>query len=74
MRHGLSVCVRGFLVVEEAKHRDLRAFKRIQAMCGDSERHCLIFSNEHHRMTYVERVAEESVNDRNDRAIRAAAR
>ena len=36
------------------------------------ERNFYVFSNEHHRETYIERMKGESANDRNDRAIRAA--
>jgi exosome complex exonuclease DIS3/RRP44 len=33
-----------------------------------------VFSNEHHRLTYIERQPQETPNDRNDRAIRVASR
>ncbi len=38
-----------------------------------AKKHFLVFPNEHHRSTYIERQKDESPNDRNDRAIRVAA-
>ncbi|XP_053471180.1 exosome complex exonuclease RRP44 isoform X2 [Ictalurus furcatus] len=40
----------------------------------DQGKHFYTFTNEHHRETFVEREQGESANDRNDRAIRVAAK
>lgn len=60
-------------VLEEVKHRSSSVFKRLKEIIGDSKRKCYVFVNEHLKATYVERKVGESVNDRNDRAIRKAA-
>lgn len=40
----------------------------------DSGKNFFFFSNEHHVETYTSRLQQETMNDRNDRAIRNAAR
>ncbi|KAJ2754073.1 exosome catalytic subunit dis3, partial [Coemansia nantahalensis] len=50
----------------------MAVYNRVRAVVRDSERRWFVFSNEHHRETFVERAAGESPNDRNDRAIRTA--
>ncbi|GAB6030282.1 hypothetical protein CHUAL_005957 [Chamberlinius hualienensis] len=59
-------------VLEEVKHRQQMIYKRIRDLIANSDRHFYCFTNEHHKDTYVERIAGESANDRNDRAIRQA--
>ncbi|XP_065176538.1 exosome complex exonuclease RRP44-like [Sycon ciliatum] len=61
-------------VVEEVRHRNAAAYKRLRDLIGKPDKHFYVFSNEHHRETYVERKPDESSNDRNDRAIREAAK
>lgn len=51
----------------------MNRYKRVRAIIDDEKRCCVAFSNEHHRSTYIDRMPEESANDRNDRAIRVAA-
>ena len=41
---------------------------------SNPDRKFYVFSNEHHKETYVEREKDEFSNDRNDRAIRVSAR
>ncbi|RKP12857.1 hypothetical protein BJ684DRAFT_10893 [Piptocephalis cylindrospora] len=60
------------VVLEEVKHRSAAMAARLKVLMDDADRHFCLFSNEHHRDTYVERLPEESPNDRNDRAIRVA--
>lgn len=55
------------------KHRSVPIYKRLRLLIEDPEKHFFVFSNEHHVDTRVERLAGESPNDRNDRAIRVAA-
>ena len=54
------------------KHRNVSAHKRLRDMISDSAKKFFVFSNEHHRETFIEIRAGESANDRNDRAIRTA--
>ena len=61
-------------VLEEVRHRSTPLYKRLKDIMMDSKRHFYVFINEHHKDTYIERKAGESVNDRNDRAIRVAAK
>eukprot|EP00794_Sanderia_malayensis_P006904 gene6904-7682_t len=61
-------------VLEEVKHRSYVAYKRIREIITRQEKKFYVFSNEHHPETYVERLKNEKPNDRNDRAIRVAAK
>jgi exosome complex exonuclease DIS3/RRP44 len=61
-------------VLDETRHRDRRIYKRVREVAADTARHMYVFCNEHHRSTYIERSPKETPNDRNDRAIRVAAR
>jgi exosome complex exonuclease DIS3/RRP44 len=60
-------------MLDEVRHRDHRIYSRCRVVTADAARRCIVFSNEHHRSTYVERRTGEIMNDRNDRAIRVAA-
>ncbi|XP_009369787.2 exosome complex exonuclease RRP44 homolog A [Pyrus x bretschneideri] len=61
------------IVLEEVKNRNLSVYNRVRALCSNSLRKFFVFSNEHHKDTYVTDMSGESKNDRNDRAIRVAA-
>lgn len=61
------------IVLEEVKNRNLSVYNRLRALCSNSLRNFFVFSNEHHKDTYVTDISGESKNDRNDRAIRVAA-
>ncbi|KAJ1971918.1 exosome catalytic subunit dis3 [Dimargaris xerosporica] len=58
--------------LDELKHLSMPTYHRLRTVIGDPDRRFYVFSNEHHRETYVERLKDESPNDRNDRAIRRA--
>lgn len=60
-------------VLQEVQHLNASVYKRIRDIISNKERKFYVFSNEHHRETYIERRKDESANDRNDRAIRTAA-
>lgn len=60
-------------VLQEVQHLNGSVYKRIRDIISSKHRKFFVFSNEHHRETYIERRKEESSNDRNDRAIRVAA-
>ncbi|XP_066998770.1 exosome complex exonuclease RRP44 [Anabrus simplex] len=57
-------------VLEEVKHQSSSVFKRLKDIIGNPGRNIYVFVNEHHKDTYIEREPGESINDRNDRAIR----
>ncbi|KAK9849652.1 hypothetical protein WJX84_007532, partial [Apatococcus fuscideae] len=59
-------------VLEECRKRNSAAYQRLRALCSSSARRFYVFSNEHHRETYIQAQPAESPNDRNDRAIRVA--
>nr|XP_016439123.1 PREDICTED: exosome complex exonuclease RRP44 homolog A-like [Nicotiana tabacum] len=62
------------VVLAEVKNKDIAVYNRLRALCSNSLRNFFVFSNEYHKDTYVEAMAGESPNDRNDRAIRVAAK
>ncbi|KAK4310588.1 hypothetical protein Pmani_017844 [Petrolisthes manimaculis] len=59
-------------VIQEVKHRSLPIYKRLRDLIESSTKRFYVFSNEHHSECYVEQEAKETLNDRNDRAIRIA--
>ncbi|XP_077469568.1 exosome complex exonuclease RRP44 [Stigmatopora argus] len=61
-------------VLQEVRHRSAPLYKRLKDLLHASEKHFYSFTNEHHRETFIEREPGESANDRNDRAIRVAAK
>lgn len=61
-------------VLEEVKHKSTIVYKRLKNLINNVQRKFYVFVNEHHKETYVERNPGESINDRNDRAIRVAAK
>ncbi|KAI9179099.1 exosome catalytic subunit dis3 [Blastocladiella emersonii ATCC 22665] len=61
-------------VLDEVRHRNLNTYNRLKALLANPDRRFYSFANEHHRATYVDRLDAESPNDRNDRAIRVAAK
>ncbi|TPX67862.1 hypothetical protein SpCBS45565_g03463 [Spizellomyces sp. 'palustris'] len=61
-------------VLEELRHRSFPVYNRVRSLISDPARRFYAFSNEHNRETYIEKQKDETPNDRNDRAIRAATR
>nr|ATB19629.1 putative ATRRP44A [Callitropsis funebris] len=60
------------VVLDEVKNKNMSVYNRVRTLCGNPLRHFFVFSNEHHKDTYVKAMVGESPNDRNDRAIRVA--
>lgn len=60
-------------VLDEVKSNSLILYRRLRSMIGQPEKRFFVFSNEHHRETWVEKEPGETPNDRNDRSIRKAA-
>ncbi|XP_020848099.1 exosome complex exonuclease RRP44 [Phascolarctos cinereus] len=61
-------------VLQEVRNLSAPVYKRIRDVTSDLSKHFYTFTNEHHRDTYVEQEQGENANDRNDRAIRVAAK
>ncbi|XKL62471.1 hypothetical protein PGB90_002304 [Kerria lacca] len=61
-------------VLEEVKHRSTSIYKRLNDIINNPNRKFYVFVNEHHKDTYIEREPGETANNRNDRAIRVAAK
>uniref|UniRef100_A0A336KCD1 Protein DIS3 homolog n=1 Tax=Culicoides sonorensis TaxID=179676 RepID=A0A336KCD1_CULSO len=59
-------------VMDEVKHKSSTVYKRFRDIIMNPSRRFYTFVNEHHKDTFVKRLPGESVNDRNDRAIRVA--
>ena len=58
------------IVLQEVKHQNPGIYKRLRDLITNKSRKFYVFPNEHHKETFVSQRVEESVNDRNDRAIR----
>eukprot|EP00878_Enallax_costatus_P039986 GHUV01045943.1.p1 GENE.GHUV01045943.1~~GHUV01045943.1.p1 ORF type:complete len:168 (+),score=62.39 GHUV01045943.1:431-934(+) len=61
-------------VLEEVEHRNKAGSQRLKNLCQSATKRFYVFANEHHKDTYVKEESGESPNDRNDRAIRVAAK
>ena len=61
-------------VLEELKNRSLPLYNRLIALTKSEEKRFYIFFNEFRLETSVQRKDGETINDRNDRAVRRAAR
>ena len=60
--------------LEELKNRSLPLYNRVLALTRSEEKRFYVFFNEFRLETYIHREQGESINDRNDRAIRRAAK
>ncbi|KAI4327860.1 hypothetical protein L6164_020272 [Bauhinia variegata] len=60
------------VVLEEVKNKNAAVYKRIRDLTSSPLRKFFVFSNEHHKDTYIKQMDGETKNDRNDRAIRVA--
>lgn len=61
-------------VLDEVRNKSIALYTRVRTLISDPDRRIVVFSNEHHKNTYVQKAKNESINDRNDRAIRVAAK
>ncbi|KAI1330819.1 RNB domain-containing protein [Xylariaceae sp. FL0255] len=61
-------------VLEELRNRSLPLYNRLIGLTRSEEKRFYVFFNEFRRETYVVREEDESINDRNDRAVRRAVR
>lgn len=60
------------IVLDEVRNRSYPVYTRLRTLCRDSSetKRFTVFHNEFSEYTFVERANDESINDRNDRAIR----
>lgn len=61
-------------VLEELKNRSLPLYNRLLGLVKSADKRFYLFFNEFRIETYVEREPGETINDRNDRAVRRAAK
>ena len=59
-------------VLEELRNRSLPLYNRLIGLTKSAEKRFYVFFNEFRLETYVQREQGESINDRNDRAVRRA--
>ena len=59
-------------VLEEVKNRSLPLYHRLISLTKNEDKRFYVFFNEFRMETYVVRNPGESINDRNDRAVRKA--
>ena len=59
-------------VLEELRNRSLPLYHRLLGLVKSEDKHFYVFFNEFRLETYVVRDSGESINDRNDRAVRRA--
>ncbi|KAI5964030.1 DIS3 [Candida theae] len=57
-------------VLEEVKNRSFPIYQRLRNLVKSEDKRFVVFHNEYNEGTYVTREKNESINDRNDRAIR----
>lgn len=60
------------IVLEELRNRSLPLYNRLIGLTKSDEKRFYVFFNEFRLETYVARESGETVNDRNDRAVRKA--
>ena len=61
-------------VLEELRNRSLPLYNRLVSLVKSEEKRFYVFFNEFRLETYLHREVGESINDRNDRAVRRAAK
>lgn len=59
-------------VLEEVKNRSLPLYHRLISLTKNEDKRFYVFFNDFRQETYVIRDAKETINDRNDRAVRRA--
>lgn len=61
-------------VLEELRNRSLPLYNRLIGLTKSEEKRFFVFFNEFRLETYINREQGETINDRNDRAVRQAAK
>ncbi|GCF01204.1 exosome catalytic subunit dis3 [Zygosaccharomyces mellis] len=62
------------IVLEEVRNKSYPVYTRLRSLTknSDDQKRFIVFHNEFNEYTFIDRLPEESINDRNDRAIRKA--
>ncbi|KAF6069412.1 RNB domain family protein [Candida albicans] len=60
-------------VLEEVKNRSFPIYQRLRNLVKSEDKRFIVFHNEYNEQTYINRNKNETINDRNDRAIRKVA-
>lgn len=71
--HGFYDVIVPQTVLEEVKNRSFPIYHRLRALVKKETKRFVVFHNEYCEETYIARRKNESINDRNDRAIRKTA-
>ncbi|GMM54769.1 exosome catalytic subunit [Maudiozyma humilis] len=60
------------IVLDEVRNKSYPVYTRLRTLCRDSDdkKRFIVFHNEFNEKTFVDRLPNETINDRNDRAIR----
>ncbi|CAI5757195.1 unnamed protein product [Candida verbasci] len=61
------------IVLEEVKNRSFPIYQRLRNLVKSEDKRFIVFHNEYNESTYITRDRNETINDRNDRAIRKVA-
>lgn len=59
-------------VLEELRNRSFPLYNRLRSLTSSQDKRFYVFHNEFRLETYVKRLEGETINDRNDRAVRRA--
>jgi len=59
-------------VLEELRNRSLPLYNRLRELTSSQDKRFYVFHNEFRKETHVKRLQGETINDRNDRAVRVA--
>ncbi|RPA77880.1 RNB-domain-containing protein [Ascobolus immersus RN42] len=59
-------------VLEEVRNRSLPLYNRLRSLTKSEDKRFYVFHNDFRRETYITRNEGETINDRNDRAVRKA--
>ncbi|KAG7660711.1 DIS3 [[Candida] subhashii] len=60
-------------VLEEVRNRSFPIYQRVRNLVKSEDKRFVVFHNEYNEATYVNREKNQSINDRNDHAIRKVA-
>ncbi len=61
-------------VLDEVRNKSFPIYTRIRTLCKDNDKRFIVFHNEFNEETFTKRLDNETINDRNDRAIRNVAK
>lgn len=59
-------------VLEELRNRSLPLYNRLRGLTASLDKRFYVFHNEFRQETFIKRLPGETINDRNDRAVRVA--